>query len=477
MPAVEFNDLRQYIELVKRVDRCQVYEGVDWNLEMGAITELQCMVPDNPLLMFDKVKGYAPGYRVVSNVVNTPRRVALALGLPHEASKIEMVSALRKKLNGITGEIPPVEISTGPVMENVITGDDVDIFKFPVPRWHELDGGRYIGTGNMVVLRDPDDGYVNLGCYRVQAFDRNVATIHIVDRRHGSLIRRKYWDRGLRVPAAVVCGQDPLLWYSATMAVPWGTSEYGYAGALRNRPIEVVKGVTTGLPIPATAEIVLEGEIHLPGGETRIEGPMGEWAGYFAGDALPEPIFEVKAVLHRNNPIIFGAPINVGAHEFYNGSSIIGAAIVWDKLDSLVPGIRGVWLSGEARSGLMIIVSIQQLYNGHAKQVGMAAGGAYDRLNRWVIVVDEDIDPSNIGEVLWAVGTRCDPATAIDIVDRCWGMRSDPLLSPEKRARVEITSSKAIIYACKPYHWKDQFPPSLRSSPELLQRVREKHKL
>ncbi|MCC6533362.1 MAG: UbiD family decarboxylase [Burkholderiales bacterium] len=476
MATLEFNDLRQYLELVKREDHLRLYEGVDWDLEMGAITELQCAVPNNPLLLFDAVKGYPPGYRVVSNVVNTPSRVALALGLPHNASKIEMVKALRKKLNAIKGPIEPVEVPRGPVMENVITGKDVDILKFPIAKWHQLDGGRYI-TGGMVILKDPDSGFVNLGCYRVQAFDQNVATIHIVDRRHGALIRNKYWERGMRVPAAVVCGQDPRLWYASTLPVPWGTSEYGYAGALANRPIETVKGITTGLPVPATAEIVLEGEIHLPGGETRIEGPMGEWAGYFAGDRLPEPIFEVKSVMHRNDPIIFGAPVNIGAHDFYNGASIIGSAMVWDKLDNQVPGIQGLWISSEARSGIMIIISIRQLYPGHAKQVGIAATGINDRLNRWVIVVDEDIDPSNIGEVLWALGTRCDPATAIDVIDNCWGMRSDPLLSPEKRARGEITASKALVYACKPFHWMHQFPPSLKSSAELLERVRKKFEL
>jgi 4-hydroxy-3-polyprenylbenzoate decarboxylase len=117
------------------------------------------------------------------------------------------------------------------------------------------------------------------------------------------------------------------------------------------------------------------------------------------------------------------------------------------------------------------------MYPGHAKQVAIAASGSNDRLNRWVIIVDEDIDPSNIGEVLWALGTRCEPGAAIDVIDGCWGMRSDPLLSPEKRARGEITSSKAMVYACKPYHWKEEFPRSLRSSPELLQRVREKFRL
>ncbi len=169
--------------------------------------------------------------------------------------------------------------------------------------------------------------------------------------------------------------------------------------------------------------------------------------------------------------------MNIGAHDFYNGACIIGSALVWNKLDTQVPGIQGLWISSEARSGIMIIVAIKQLYPGHAKQVAIAATGSNDRLNRWVIVVDDDIDPSNIGEVLWALGTRCDPATAIDVIDNCWGMRSDPLLSPDKRARGEITASKGLIYACKPYHWMDQFPPSLRSSAELLERVRKKFDL
>ncbi len=472
--SLRFSDLREFMDKVTEIDRCRVIEGADWDLEIGAITELQCEVPDSPMLVFDSIPGYPRGYRVVSNVLNTPTRIALALGLPLDARGIALVRAIRARLKGVK-LVPPVEVATGPVMENVHTGDDVNILEFPVPRWYELDGGRSIVTGGMVVLRDPDEGWVNLGCYRVQVFDGSTATVHIVDGHHGALIRRKYWERGLTVPAAIVCGQDPLLWYSSTTsAVPWKVSEYDYAGGLRNQPVEVVSGVATGLPIPATAEIVLEGEIGLPGGEARLEGPMGEWAGYVAGDSRPEPVFKAKTVLHRNDPIIFGAPVNVGPFDLYNGSFLISAAALWDRLDAQLPGIQGVWISAEGRGSLLTIVSIRQMYPGHAKLVGMTAASGYDRINRYVIVVDEDIDPSNIGEVQWAIATRCDPATSIDIIDGCWGMRSDPLLSPEKRARGEITSSRAIIYACKPYHWKDQFSPSLRSRPELLRHVREK---
>ncbi len=474
MTSKVFNDLRDYIDGVKKLGQFKLIEGADWDLEIGAITELQSQIPDSPLLLFDNIKGYKSGYRVVSNVLNTYNRLALAFGLPLEARGMELVKAWRERMKEEFKPIPPVEVSTGPVKENILTDENIDLFKFPTPKWHEHDGGRYIGTGNMVLIRDPDEGWINLGCYRVQVHDKSIATIHIVPRRQGALIRKKYWDKGLNAPMAVVCGQDPLLWTVCTLPVPWGVSEYDYAGWLRGKPVEVVKGEVTDLPIPATAEIVLEGEMVPPGGETRIEGPMGEWAGYFAGHATPEPIFQVKAILHRHEPILMGAPVNIGPFDLYNGSPMMMSATIWDMLDKQVPGIKGVWVSNEARSGLMTIVSVKQMYPGHAKRAGMAASEASDRVNRFVIVVDDDIDPSNIGDVLWAIGTRCDPASAIDIISGCWSLASDPLMSPERRARGEFVTGKAILYACRPYHWMNKFPRSIKGSPELLQRVKGK---
>ncbi len=473
MTAKVFNDLREYINEVKQLGEYKVIDGAEWDLEIGAITKLQNQIPDSPLLLFDNIKGYKPGYQVAANVLNTPRRIALALGLPLETKGIEMVKAWRDRIKGEFKPIPPVEVSTGPVKENIHTGEEVDLFKFPVPRWNEQDGGRYIGTGCMVILRDPEEGWVNLGCYRVEAHDKSIATVHIVPHHHGGLIRKKYWDKGLSAPVAVVCGQEPSLWTASNMPVPWGVSEYDYAGWLRGKPVEVIKGEVTDLPIPATAEIVLEGEIVPPGGETRIEGPFGEWSGYSEGHAIPEQVFHVKAILHRNNPILMGSTHNVGPFDMDNGTPIMVSATIWNILDKQIPGIKGVWVSSEARKTL-IIVSIKQMFPGHAKRVGMIVAEPTGDPTRFVIVVDDDIDPSNIGDVLWAMGTRCDPASAIDIISGCYSKASDPLLSPEKRARGEFTTSEAIINACKPYYWMNDFPSSTKSSPELLKRVKEK---
>ena len=146
------------------------------------------------------------------------------------------------------------------------------------------------------------------------------------------------------------------------------------------------------------------------------------------------------------------------------------------ELDRQIPGITGVWMPSDVRGGVLLIISIKQMYPGHAKQVGMFAAGCYaaGSVSRYIIIVDDDIDPSNIGDVLWAVTTRCDPESAIDILKGTWTMRSDPLLSPEKRGRDQIEASKAILYGCRPYSWIKDFPPSTRIRPELLKQIRSK---
>lgn len=472
-----FYDLREFIRESEKLGEVKIIEGADWDLEIGAITEWQSQ-PNTPLLLFDKIKGYPPGYRVMSNFGTSPRRLRMAMGLPDTTeAPMDFVRGWREKLRGERKLIPPVEVDTGPVKENVLTGDDVDLFKFPTPRWHELDGGRYIGTGHMVITRDPDSNWVNLGTYRTQIHDKNKATIYMAEGKHGDVIRRKYWNKGLSCPVAVVCGQDPQLWIMSYQSIDLGVSEYDCAGWLRNKPIEVTKGVATGLPIPATAEIVLEGELVPPGGETRLEGPFGEWSGYYAGGEDQVPIFQVKAIMHRNDPILWGSPpLRFKPLFEYGGRNAIRAAELWNNMERHIPNIKGVWMSDEATGALLIIVSIKQLYPGHAKQAGLAvlsdSISAYS--NRFVIVVDDDIDPSNLSDVIWALATRCEPVDDIDIVRGCRDFRLDPRLSPDKRERGDLTGSRAVINACKPYHWMKHFPQAVKTSQEFMEKTKAK---
>lgn len=471
-----FNDLREFINQAEAWGECQLVEGADWNLEIGAITVLRGLEPEPPVLLFDCVKGYPPGYRVASNLFTTQRRIALGLDLPLEARGIGLVAAFRDKIRDGVKPLPPVVVNTGPVKENIHVGDEVDLFEFPAPKWHELDGGRYIGTGSMTITRDPEEGWVNLACQRVQIHDRATATIFMTPGHHADIMRKKYWAKGQSCPVAVSLGQDPLLWAASTWPIAWRVSEYDYAGGLRGEPVAVTKGVTTDLPIPANAEIVLEGELVPPQVESRIEGPFGEWPGYYGGGPRPESVFRVKAILHRNNPIIQGSPPHRVPAFWSLGIHILRAAIVWNDLDRQIPGVKGVWIMEEAGSSSILVISLKQEYPGHAKQAAMiAAGCAIASVNmRFIIVVDDDIDPSNLSEVIWAMGTRTDIDSEINIVGGCRSSPTDPTLSPEKRSRGQLVHSMAIILACRPYHWIDKFPPAITVSPELDKKTREK---
>lgn len=466
-----FDDLREYINQAEELGECRLIEGADWDLEIGTIAELMAK-RNSPVLLFDKIKDYPAGYQVATNLVTSHRRVCLLLGLPEEETPMGLVKAWRDKTKGGFKPVPPVEVKVGPVKENIHIGNDVDLFEFPTPRWHELDGGRYIGTGCVVITRDPDEGWINLGVYRVQIHDKNTATIRIDEGHHGDTIRRKYWANGLACPVAVACGQDPLLLYAAGLQVPARVAEYDYAGWLRNRPVEVVRGEATDLPIPARAEIVLEGEMIPPETETRIEGPFGEYTGYYAGHTAPEAAFRVKSIFHRNNPILLGDPPLASWPLYWWDRNIPRAALMWDAIDKLVPGIKGVWIMEDAGT-MMPVISVQQRYAGQAKEAAMVAK-TFPSVCKFIIVVDDDIDPSNMSQVIWALGTRCDPETDIDIIRGTVSNIKDPRIPPEKRARHELTGSTAIIMACKPYGWIEEFPPTLRSSPELLKKTRKK---
>jgi 4-hydroxy-3-polyprenylbenzoate decarboxylase len=197
-----------------------------------------------------------------------------------------------------------------------------------------------------------------------------------------------------------------------------------------------------------------------PETDQRREGPFGEWPGYYASDGRPEPVLQVKAIYHRNNPIIIGHP---PTKPTYPGRQIKipHVAALWDTLEAAgVPGIAGVWKMPGGGSRFINIVAIKQLHAGHAKMAGLVAAGcrAGGYMVRMTIVVDDDIDITNPAEVMWAISTRWDPRTQTDIIDGCWTGQIDPRLPPEQREGDDQTMSRMIVYAVRPFHWKDKFP-------------------
>lgn len=461
-------DLREFLRQTESAGELRIVTGADPHLEMGALFELSLEHLYPPVLMFDEIKGYPPGYRVVSNV----RTAKFMVG----DLDLEAVVAYRQRPQEKSKPIPPEEISTGPVLENILKGKKVNVLKFPAPKWHMEDGGNYIGTECIVITKDPDSEWVNIGTYRVQVQDEKTLSVFIEPGKHGDLIRKKYWEQNQPCPMAVCVGQAPILGIVAAAAARHGESEYALAGGRIGRAIQTVRGELTGLPIPADGELVFEGEMYPPEVDGRPEGPFGEWPGYYASGARKEPVLRVGAIYHRNNPVIIGQP---PAMPTYPGRQvkIPRVAALWDAIEAAgVPEIKGVWKLPEGGSRFIDVISINQMHAGHAKMVGLVAAGcgpgAY--LGRMTIVVDDDIDITDTAQVMWALATRWDPKTQTDIIDGCWTGHIDPSLSPEKRDKEDLTTSRMIIYAVRPFHWKDEFPKVNRMEPKYAETVRRK---
>ena len=459
--AAPARDLRQWIEQVDKLGELTAIDGADWDTEIGAVTELgHHMGEQSSALLFDNIKGYPSGYRVLSNTLNSLKRLALTLHMDTNYTRSEFVKDVKRHIGSVK-HVSPEIVKDGPVMENVYEGKDIDLFRFPTPKWHELDGGRYIGTGSVDITRDPDSGCVNLGTYRVMIHDENTLAFYISPGKHGRIMREKYYAKGEPCKVAISFGHDPLIFLAGGMEVPNGVCEYDWVGGLQKAPVPVIIGGYTGLPIPAAAEIVIEGE-SVPG-EERNEGPFGEWTGYYASSMRAEPTIRVKRIYHRNNPIILGAPPTRPPCEFNYMRCYLRSAMIWQELEAAgVPDVRGVWCHESGGSRLMVFVSIKQRYPGHARQAGMIAGYCHSAayLGRYVVVVDEDIDVTNTDDVLWAIATRSNPDLDIEIVRRSWSGALDPIVPKDQKGH----SSRAIIDACRPYEWIRDFPPVAESS-------------
>jgi UbiD family decarboxylase len=466
-------DLRKCLELAEDIGNVEFIDGADIDCEMGALYEISLEQAGPPVLLFRNIKGFPPGYRVAVNVRSSK--------VFDNGEGLELVQAYRRHRRKNVDPIPPRAVTDGPALENVLEGDKIDVLAFPAPKWHQDDGGRYIGTECMVITRDPDSDWVNFGTYRVQVHDRNTLGVFIEHGKHGDVIRRKYWARGEACPMVISVGQSPVLGAVAASTPAVNVSEYAIAGSRLGRPIDVIAGRHTGIPFPADSELVFEGVMPPPEQIALPEGPFGEWPGYYASNTRPEPVLQVKAVYHRNDPIIVGAPpmkpTLPGFHSGTGGSSHIRAAALWDELEAAgVPGIKGVWKMAGGGPRFINVIAIEQQHAGHAKMAGLVAAGCGSNayLGRMVVIVDDDIDITKPAEVMWAMATRWDPKTQTDIIDGCWTGYIDPTLSPQQREAGGLTNSRIIIYAVRPFHWKDQFPKVNAISPEYADEIRKK---
>jgi 4-hydroxy-3-polyprenylbenzoate decarboxylase len=475
-PSIVQSDLRAFIEAAEAGDEVAVIKGAHWDKEMGAVTEVlyRQKVEKSPMLIFDDVPGYATGFRCLYGMFGSPLRLAQVFGMEPNLSqdRMEMLNHFRRVIKKGFKQIPPKTVEEGPVLENVLRGDAIDLLKLPVPVHHELDGGRYIGTACAVVTKDPDTGRINLGTYRVQVTGPDTCASYISNGKQGRIHRDKYFSAGKPCPVVIIVGADPITYLAAGYTMPDRVAELDWCGGLLNRPHEVIEGEVTGLPFPARSEIVLEGEI-MPN-EKALEGPFGEWHGYYAGEAREEPVIRIKRIYHRNDPILTCAASQKPPHSHLFERCFLRSASLLDSLEGAgIPDVVGAWTHQAGSGRTFVVVSIKQRYHGHSTQVGLVASqvNPVGYISRWIVVVDDDVDPTDIHDVIWAMGTRCDPKARTTMLDNCWSSRLDTMVTNYDK----LTNSRIVVDACIPYERIGSFPKVAQTSRELAADVRAKY--
>jgi UbiD family decarboxylase len=451
----KWRDLREWLELVDDIGELAHIKGATSEEDIGAVTQMLEQEEGTSAALFDDIPGFEHGYRVLSNGMGTRARQAITLGIDPETATHERMIGLWREMMRNFSPIEPVVADKGPIQENILSGADVDLHRFPAPIWHPKDGGRYIGTASLNIVRDPDTGIINAGSYRNQIFDASGVGIRVAPPHHGGIIKEKWMARGEPCPIVIVVGSDPLLFLASCVEGPGlNESEFAWAGGVRGEPIEVIEGELTGLPIPAHAEIALEGFITTD--EYHKEGPYGEWTGYYQDGYENERVVRIEKIYHRNDPIILGCPQGKPPHEDNRFLAYLRAGMIWDQLEKAgVPGIVDVWSPPEVANRLMTVVSIDTQYAGHGKQAALIASqcAAGVEVNRLTVVVDDYVDVTSLQDVMWAMLTRSDPEHNLDVISGTKGTRLDMAMGPDERERK--INSRMVVDATTPFHWKN----------------------
>ncbi|MGE0746564.1 MAG: UbiD family decarboxylase [Rhodospirillales bacterium] len=487
-----FGDLRGWIDALRREGEIRdVNATVDWDIELAVVTRKAMSSGHGPALLFNSIKDYdrpdSRCRRFFTAGLSNYRRLAMMFGLDKDASVRDIIARSR---DAMAGRVAPKVVSGGPVKEVVVKGDDVNLFDFPAPRWHRLDGGRYLTTFAGGVSKDPDTGLHNVGVYRGMIDDRNSMPIAVGGSQHMAQHLRKYARDCKEMPVAFVYGWEPCLPFCASAPIPPDVCEYDVMGSIRGAPVELVPCETVDLLVPATAEVVVEGYVSADEETFRMEGPFGEYAGYFAGDRKPKSTVRVTCITHRRDPIMRGT-LEGTLPKMLNENSIMSsvqrAAVAWNVLDRAgVPGITDVHCAA-ANNGTTLFIQMRQTYRGQAKQAAAAIWGSNASIKRYknIWVVDEDIDIRDYGALDWAFAYRVNaaeddivifpsmPGSPLDPSTRL-KYRSNPRVSMGKWSRVLIDATVNLDFDAEEQYGGKLYPDSVMPHPDDVAMVEKR---
>jgi UbiD family decarboxylase len=412
-----------------------------------------------PLLLFDNplnLNGGKSAFRLATNIYASRQRCALALDLDPADWKLGLSLEYARRENRL---IKPLIIGKGeaPVKQNIRIGDKVDLRELPIVRHHEMDGGPYIDMA--VAMRDPDQGFYNTSFQRTQYKEPRKLGIHLSP-RHNWTILRKNEERNCPAPVVIIVSHHPAFYLGALNVAPFGVDDYALIGGIMGESLRLTASETWGedFLVPADAELVIEGEIRPH--EREVEGPFGEFPGTY-GPQRWRPVIDVKAITYRENAVY--QDIFVGHRDTWVLGGIPKEGSVFNAIRGIVPTVKAVHFAVSGACRFNCYISIDKKVEGETKQAALMAMAHCDFVKN-AIVVDSDVDPFNEEQVMWAVATRVQPDTDIDIIRNIKGSVLDPSLVHDVRG------SKMIIDATKPVD--RPFAKRLNLPDEALARVR-----
>jgi 4-hydroxy-3-polyprenylbenzoate decarboxylase len=457
-----FKSHRDFFEVLeKEGELARIKKEVDWDGEAGLIGR-KTFEMEGPCLLFEKIKGYPEGYRMSSGTTGTWPRVALAMGL---AKNTPVRKIYKEYETRIDKKIPPkiIEKAKAPCKENTMLGDKIDLYEFPAPMVHEGDGGRYIGTWDLVVCKEPETGWQNWGMYRLMIHTKNWLTGWPQSTSQLSFIMRKsYLPFNKPMPIALVIGADPLSHIVATAPLRTFETESEHVGGLRGEPVELVKCETSDLLVPAHAEIIIEGELQPD--KIAPDGPFGEYPGYRSGTMCAGVAVKVNAVTYRSKPIVTTIPLGTPPDDSSIAASLTAAVAMKKGLLGHGVPVTDVYVPPEGVTHL-IVIGVKKGGTANARKVL-----DYFTMRRVMtnkhIVVDADVDVFNMAEVLHAFATRCHPGRGI-LLEHYEGRANSltPFYSPEERRRLKGVS--VAFDSTWPPEWEKEIVPIKASSKTI----------
>lgn len=423
----------------------RVSAPVDPRFGATAIAERFARDNQYPALYFEKVG--SSRIPLVLNLTATYDRLAVAL----ETTLQELVPVFGERMTRPLAA-RDVQRDSAPVKEQVWTGEEVDLGKLPLLTHNELDGGPYITSG-IGIMRDPDSGTINAGLYRHQVYSRNELGVWFIDGHHGSYIYRRYEERGQPAPIAIAIGHHPAVVMGAVCRLPGIGGEFDAAGGLLGESVEVTRAETCDLPVPARAEIVIEGEV-IPH-ERRHEGPFGEWPGHYTAEG-PKPVIRVTAITMRRHPIYYDVFSANREHLVLGSLPRMGS--IYRNVKAVVPGLRAV--NVPAHSRMHCYLAISKTRDAEVKKAAFAALNTESENLKMIVVVDDDINVFNDGDVMWAIGTRFDAARDLLVIPRWsgpggllpvgWDYHPDGTRTPRMITATIIDATKPLPPAAYP---------------------------